>query len=77
MSSTSDEFDYDTFTATGSITAILPGSLQTSDWMPEARLDPQTLANDPLTATFSDLDLAPAREQLLSHSEFDANYWSD
>ncbi|MCU1469428.1 MAG: hypothetical protein JWQ39_577 [Glaciihabitans sp.] len=77
MSITSDEFDYDTFPATDKISVVLPESLQTNDWGPEARLDRQTLANDPLTATLSDMDLAPAREQLLSRSEFDANYWFD
>jgi hypothetical protein len=77
MSITSDEFDYDTFPATGKLGGVVPESLHTNDWLPEARVDLQVLANDPLTSTLSDMDLAPAREQLLSHSEADANYWSD
>lgn len=77
MDSVSNQFDYDTFPATGTISAITPGPFVTNDWEPEARLDHQRLAGDPLTATFSDLDLAPAREHLLTSAEFDASYWAD
>jgi hypothetical protein len=69
-------FDFDAYPATGTITVIPVGYARSDEWDEQSTLPTLDLATNPLVATFSDLDLAPAREILLA-PEFDAEYWQD
>jgi hypothetical protein len=71
-----DVFDFDAFPSTGAFAAITSDGSHTNDWDEGANGPTLDLATNPLVATFSDLDLAPAREILLT-PEFDAEYWQD
>jgi len=69
-------FDFDAYPATGTITIIPDDFARSDEWDDQPTLPAVDLATNPLVATFSDLDLAPAREILLA-PEFDAEYWAD
>ena len=71
-----DVFDFDAFPSTGAFSAIPADGSHTNDWDEGATLPTVDLATNPLVATFSDLDLAPARDVLMT-PEFDAEYWQD
>ncbi len=79
MVNTSTEFDYDAFPMTGAISTISAPLPPSNDWEPDIALPIANLANDPLTATFSDLDLAPARDEILARIEIDVDdeYWTN
>jgi hypothetical protein len=53
-----------------------PGSLSLPEWDEEFRSERPGLASDPLTATFTDLDLSEVRTRLLP-AEFDTFDWSE
>jgi hypothetical protein len=78
MISSSDTFDFDAFPATGVLSVVAPtppiGLGSMDDW--ESNALPPSIAElrNPLTATFSDLDLAPARDILPSSLE-EPDYW--
>ncbi len=80
MASTCDTdgnaFDFDTFPATGAVASIPAGYSPTNDWDDGSSLPAVDFATNPLTASFTDLDLAPARDSPAT-TEFDAGYWFD
>jgi len=69
------DLDFERFPSTATLTVVRPDLPPTEDWE-SGRLDATELADDPLTATFSELDLAPARAELRHSAEWDADYWS-
>ena len=77
MDTPDTDFDYDDFPRTGAITMIPSGTPTSYEWEPPAPVDLSGIATDPLKSTFNDLDLAPAREELLRTHEWDADYWAD
>ncbi|MCU1549999.1 MAG: hypothetical protein JWR36_559 [Glaciihabitans sp.] len=73
--SSSSALDYDFDRALPERMPELPdGMTSLEEWTDMRRETLPGLADDPLTATFTDLDLAPARANL--PLEFDESYWA-
>jgi hypothetical protein len=70
------DLDFERYPNTATLTVFQQDLPPTEDWE-SGRFDRPATADDPLTATFSDLDLAPAREELRHSAEWDADYWSE
>lgn len=68
------DYDYDAAPHTGSMPVIAEGMSSLEDWTEMRREYLPGLADDPLTATFSDLDLEPARAAL--PVEFNEDFWA-
>ncbi|HEY4269033.1 MAG TPA: hypothetical protein VGM94_12660 [Galbitalea sp.] len=69
-------FDFDALPETGDFPMMPSDGSHTNDWDEGTNHPTVDLATNPLVATFSDLDLAPAREIVLT-TEFDAEYWQE
>ena len=68
------EYDYDSAPVTGTMPIIAEGMSSLEEWTEMRRETLPGLADDPLTATFSDLDLEPIRAAL--PVEFDEDFWA-
>jgi hypothetical protein len=84
MSDSASEFDLDfeAYPSTGTLAIVREsasrlGDASLGDWEQAYKLDRPGLGTDPLTATFTDLDLAPARTTLQPAEPDHSEYWNE